>query len=64
MTEEEIQKVFERFYRGKDSRGLGLGLSIAKELIEVMQGSIEIKSVPGKGTTVRIALPLREVLDK
>jgi two-component system sensor histidine kinase BaeS len=64
MTEDEIQKVFERFYRGRDSQGLGLGLSIAKELIDVMQGSIEIKSAPGKGTTVRIALPLREVLDK
>jgi signal transduction histidine kinase len=60
IPEEEIPKIFQRFYRGRDSRGLGLGLAIAKELLAVMQGSIDIKSAPGEGTTVRLTLPVRE----
>lgn len=60
MPEEETSKIFERFYKGRDSKGLGLGLSIVKELLDVMQGSIDIKSAPGKGTAVRLTLPVRE----
>jgi two-component system sensor histidine kinase BaeS len=60
MPDEETPKIFERFYKGRDSKGLGLGLSIVKELLDVMQGSIDIKSAPGKGTTVKLTLPVRE----
>ena len=50
MNEDEIPKVFNRFYKGKDSGGQGLGLAIVKELVEVVGGKIGIESIPGKGT--------------
>ena len=58
--------VFERFYRGEPSRarsangrsgGMGLGLVIAKELVEAHGGRIGIESEPGTGTTVWFTLP-------
>jgi signal transduction histidine kinase len=57
---EELEHVFDRFYRGDDSKtlpGFGLGLSIAKSLMEAMNGSISLTSAPKEGTTVRIAFP-------
>jgi PAS domain S-box-containing protein len=49
--------IFERFYRGKgSSEGFGLGLSICKELIERMGGSISIRSREGVGTEVAVEL--------
>ena len=53
------EQVFDRFYRvdGALASGSGLGLAIAKELAELMGGSIEIDSRPGS-TTFRLALPL------
>jgi two-component system OmpR family sensor kinase len=63
---EDLPHVFERFYRGDPARaraqgqpgGSGLGLSIAKGLIEVQGGDIAITSKPSEGTTVRIHLPI------
>lgn len=52
-------KVFDPFFTTKASRGgLGLGLTIAYELIEKMGGRIDIESIEGKGTTCRIILPI------
>ncbi|NOY39987.1 MAG: HAMP domain-containing histidine kinase [Nitrospirae bacterium] len=45
-----ISKVFERFYKGKDSGGRGLGLAIVKELTEVTGGRIEVESTPDIGS--------------
>jgi signal transduction histidine kinase len=57
IPEEDIKYVFERFYRSDLSRnrgtgGTGIGLTIAKSLIEANQGKISIESVEGKGTKV------------
>jgi signal transduction histidine kinase len=57
---EVLPHVFDRFYKERDSTGMGLGLSIAKNLVEAHQGTISAESNPGKGTTIRIALPVSE----
>ncbi len=59
IAEEELPKIFERFYKGASSEGVGLGLSIAKELLGVMNGSIDVASTPGKGSTFTVRLPLK-----
>ena len=58
-----LPHVFERFYRGDPSRtrstgGAGLGLAICKAVVERANGTIEIASQPGLGTTVTVRLPL------
>lgn len=62
---DEMDKVFERMYRGSaadagptDSRGMGLGLYLAKNIIEAHDGTITIESEPHQGTVVWIKLPL------
>lgn len=57
IAADELSKIFTRFYKGPASEGVGLGLSIAKELVEVMGGRMEAKSAVGEGTTFRITLP-------
>jgi signal transduction histidine kinase len=59
---EDMPHIFERFYRGRrdqvaDIPGTGLGLSIVKELVELHNGSIQIESEVGRGTTFTITLP-------
>lgn len=64
IDEKDIPFLFERFYRADKARtkvaadGFGLGLSIAKEIVDKHSGSIEVKSEVGKGTTFTIKLPL------
>ncbi|WP_281532946.1 sensor histidine kinase [Anaerocolumna aminovalerica] len=61
ICDEDKKQVFERFYRGdgarNDKKHFGLGLSIAKELIELHEGSIFIKDTPGGGATFVLRLP-------
>jgi len=52
-----LPHVFEPFFTSK-SKGTGLGLSLCKELVSLHNGSINIESEPGKGTTVTVVLPL------
>ena len=55
MSAEKLEHVFDRFYRGDDAStipGFGLGLSIAKSLVERMDGEIRMESELGKGSTV------------
>ncbi|MEW6236402.1 MAG: ATP-binding protein [Candidatus Omnitrophota bacterium] len=62
MTPEECAKIWERFYRTnaskKFAKGSGLGLSIAKELVELHGGSLEVESEEAKGTEFRLLLPI------
>lgn len=55
LTEEQIQRIFERFYRVEDKKymtsGLGMGLYISSEIITAHNGTISVKSEPGKGST-------------
>lgn len=61
MDKDEVPHIFERFYRADESRGktpgTGLGLSIAKWIIDEHQGSVEVVTVKGEGTTFIIWLP-------
>jgi len=63
ISAEELPHIFERFYRGDPSRtratgGFGLGLPMAKALIEAYGGTIAAESTPGKGTCMTVQLPL------
>ena len=60
IPQEQIPHVFERFYRAEEARsteGLGLGLSIARQIAEDHGGSIEAQSKPGEGSTFIIRIP-------
>jgi len=64
IPEEDLTKIFERFYRVDKARtrelgGTGLGLSIAKEILDKNGSSIDIKSEVGKGTEVVIRIPTK-----
>lgn len=62
IAEKDLKHIFDRFYRADKSRhqtlGYGLGLSIAKEIVESHKGSISAESEVGHGTTFIIRLPL------
>ena len=63
IREADKDHVFDRFYRADTSRsklnveGYGLGLSIAKRLIELQHGTVSVTSIVGKGSTFTIKLP-------
>ena len=59
MTPDEVARAFDRFHKGPGSRGSGLGLTIAKNLVAAHGGQIHVSSEVGKGTTVSVTLPLR-----
>lgn len=62
MSKEDCEKIWERFYRvdsaKAQAKGSGLRLSIAKELVELHEGSITVDGVEGKGTTFKLTLPI------
>jgi len=62
---EHLANIFDRFYQVDDthtqkSEGTGIGLSLTKELVELMGGSISVKSEPGKGAEFTVLLPVRK----
>jgi signal transduction histidine kinase len=63
ISADMLPRLFERFYRGElttGSAGLGLGLYIARMLVEAHGGRIRVASVPGEGSTFTVTLPLAE----
>jgi heavy metal sensor kinase len=65
IAEEDLAHVFDRFWRADKARsreqgGAGLGLSIAKWIIEMHHGTIGVKSGPGEGARFDISIPLRQ----
>ena len=62
IPEGEREKIFEPFYRGSQGRriveGMGLGLSIAREIIQAHGGEIKVESTPGSGTSFILQLPV------
>jgi signal transduction histidine kinase len=61
MTPDVLDHLFDPYFTTKpEGEGTGLGTVIAKKVIEEHNGSIDVKSEPGKGTTVAIRLPLMD----
>jgi len=64
MSPEETERIFEKFYRVDASStgkpGLGLGLSLVKNIIEAHGGKIRVESAPGQGARIIFSLPLAE----
>jgi two-component system phosphate regulon sensor histidine kinase PhoR len=68
IDEEDLPRIFERFYRVDKARsselgGTGLGLSIVKHIAQLHGGSVEAESQLGRGTTIRVLLPM-EIMPK
>lgn len=65
MTKEALEHIFEPFERAEDDqragevRGIGLGLPIVKNIVELMNGTIEVESTPGSGSRFRVVICLK-----
>ncbi|HWR59848.1 MAG TPA: ATP-binding protein [Thermodesulfovibrionales bacterium] len=66
IPDSEISKIFVRFYRGAGSpdEGIGIGLALVRELIDIMGGRVEVASKIGEGTTFRLWLPIKRQRQK
>jgi PAS domain S-box-containing protein len=66
ISPEDLPRIFDRFYRTDTARssetgGIGLGLSIAKKIIELHEGRLEVESELGKGSVFRVYLPVTNI---
>ena len=65
MQPEDVENAFDRYYRGESGRtmspnGSGLGLPVAKAIVDAHHGDIGIESSPGSGTSLSVRLPMAE----
>src|SRR5207248_694443 len=61
ISEEDLPFIFDRFYtadRARNNSGFGLGLSIAKTVVEAHGGHIEVEAISGSGSCFRVTLPV------
>ncbi len=60
VSKENLPKIFERFYRieGTEEKGTGIGLALTKELVDLHNGQISVKSTAEKGSTFKVRLPV------
>jgi two-component system OmpR family sensor kinase/two-component system sensor histidine kinase BaeS len=56
ISPDDLPKIFDRFYKGRSSRGSGLGLTIARNLVAAHGGTIKAESPPGRGATVTFTI--------
>ena len=61
ISKENMEKIFESLFTTR-ARGIGLGLAVSRNLVELNGGSIEVQSEEGKGSTFTVALPARKVV--
>jgi signal transduction histidine kinase/DNA-binding response OmpR family regulator len=69
ISKEDLPFVFDRYFQSKDTSkplegGYGIGLSLVKELMELMHGTITAESILGKGSTFQITLPVEKIEQK
>ena len=67
MTPEELQSVFNAFTRlpgAQGKEGVGLGLTITREIVTLLGGRIDVASTKGNGTTFRVCLPVKVVTNQ
>ena len=66
LTDEEARQAFQRFFRGRQAqghaRGTGLGLPVAKAIVEAHKGSITLEGKPGEGALATVVLPVEDKL--
>ncbi len=61
IPSDELPRIWDRLFRGDTSRaerGLGLGLSLVKAVVEAHGGSVAVQSEPGQGSAFTVSLPL------
>ncbi len=66
IPEDKLAFIFDRFYQVDDTNireqgGSGIGLSLSKDLVELMDGTITVSSIVGKGTLFKLQLPIQEI---
>lgn len=60
IKQEDIKRIFENFFRSDDvkPKGSGIGLAVAKEFVELHNGTLDVESQPGKGSTFTVKIPV------